>query len=48
MEARAPAEGNSRSRFIDPDCAREPTITPDTRSTRNTYQVEEGVQWLTS
>ena len=45
--ARPPAEGNSRSRFIDRDCAREPTITAHTRSTRNTYQVEEGVQWLT-
>src|ERR1700720_1351091 len=41
-EARPPAEGNSRSRFIDRDCARESTITTHTRSTRNTFQVEGG------
>jgi phytoene dehydrogenase-like protein len=44
--ARLPAEGNSGSRFIERDCARESTITTHTRSTRSTYQVE-GVQWLT-
>src|SRR4030088_2007756 len=41
-EARRRAEGNSRSRFIDRDCARESTITTHTRSTRNKYQVEGG------
>src|ERR1700736_6500324 len=38
-EARPPAEGNSRSRFIDRDCARESTITTHTRSTRNIDRV---------
>jgi NAD(P)-dependent dehydrogenase (short-subunit alcohol dehydrogenase family) len=40
-EARRRAEGNSRSRCIGRDCARESTITIHTRSTRNTYQVAE-------
>src|ERR1700730_14031428 len=39
MEARPPAECNSRSRFIDRGCAGVSTITTHTRSTRNTYQV---------
>jgi uncharacterized protein GlcG (DUF336 family) len=38
--ATPPAEGNSRSRLIDRDCARDSTITTHTRSTRNRYQVE--------
>jgi nucleoside-diphosphate-sugar epimerase len=46
-EARPPAEGNSSSRFIDGDCARESTITTQTRSTRNTYKWREGVRWPT-
>jgi len=47
MEARPPAEGNSRSRFIDRDCAMGSTTTTHTQSTRNTYQEEGAVQWLT-
>jgi hypothetical protein len=39
--------GNSRSRFIAGDCARESTTTTHSRSTRNAYRAEEGIQWLT-